>query len=167
MDYIIRKRKKKDCDEIAHVVTISWNETYKGIVPDCFLDELYLNEEERAKKSYESFDFKNNNQYVLEVDKKVVGFVKYGEAKNDNYDNCGEIYALYIIAKYKGNGYGKKLVDVAIKQLKKQGFDKMIICCLKGNTSNGFYEHIGGKYIKDGIYRRLNLPENIYYYEKI
>lgn len=41
----------------------------------------------------------------------------------------------------------------------------MIISCLKGNPSNEFYKHIGGKYIKDGLYKRFNLPENVYYFE--
>ncbi len=45
--------------------------------------------------------------------------------------------------------------------------DKMIIACLKGNSSNDFYKHLRGKYIKDAIYKRLNLPENIYYLDLI
>lgn len=69
--------------------------------------------------------------------------------------------------KYKGNGFGRKLVEEGIKELKSLGFDKMIIACLKGNPSNEFYKHIGGKYIKDRMYERLSLPENIYYYENI
>ena len=47
------------------------------------------------------------------------------------------------------------------------GYDKMIICCLVGNPANKFYEHIGGKYIKQRIFEKLQLPENVYYYENI
>ena len=39
MEYLIRRRKKEDCKEIAHVITVGWNETYKEIVPDWFLKE--------------------------------------------------------------------------------------------------------------------------------
>ena len=167
MEYIIRKRTIDDCKDIAHIVTVAWNETYKGIVPDYFLEKLKNNEEERAKKTINEFDIKNNNQLVLEVDNQVVGFVNYGESEDKEYKNCGEIFALYIISKYKGNGFGRKLVEAAIKELKQNGFNKMIIACLKGNPSNDFYKHIGGVYIKDGIFKRLNLPENIYYFESI
>ena len=90
MEYIIRWREKKDCDGVARVVTLAWNETYKGIVPDWFLEEL-----------------------------------------------------------------------------KSLGFNKMIIACLKGNPTNEFYKHIGGEYIKDGVFKRLDLPENIYYFDNI
>lgn len=162
---IIRKRKVEDCKSIANIVTISWNETYQDIVPKWFLDELKNNEEERAKKSYDEFDKNNNNQLVLEVDNKVVGFVNYGISEDEEYQNCGEIFALYIIAKCKGNGFGRKLVEEVKKEFKQQGINKMIIACLKGNPSNEFYKHIGGLYVKDGIYKRLNLPENIYYYD--
>ena len=165
MEYLIRRRIKDDCKNIAHVITVAWNETYKGIVPDWFLEELKNNENERAEKTYNEFDIENNNQFVLEVDKEVVGFVNFGVSHDEEYQNCGEIFALYIISKYKGNGFGRKLVEEAVKELKALGFNKMLIACFKGNPSNEFYKHIGGVYVKDGIYKRLSLPENVYYYE--
>ena len=167
MDYIIRKRQKEDCFDVAHVVTIAWNETYKGIVPDEFLNNLYLNEEARAMNSYNKFDEKDNHQFVLEVDNKVVGFVNVGSTDDKDYDNCGEIHAIYIINGYKGYGFGKKLIESGINELKEIGCDKMIIGCLVGNPTNGFYEHIGGKYIKQRMFELLQLPENVYYFEKI
>ena len=78
MSYIIRKKERKDCKDIAQVVTVAWNETYKGIVPDEFLNNLYTNEEQRAIDSFNNFDEENNHQFVLEVDNKVVGFVNIG-----------------------------------------------------------------------------------------
>ena len=167
MEYLIRRCRGEDCSAIAHVVTVGWNETYKGIVPDWFLEELKINEKERAKKAYDEFDINNCNQLVLEIDNRVVGFVNYGKSFDETYDDCGEIFALYIISKYKGYGFGRKLVEEAKIELKSLGFNKMIIACLKGNPSNNFYKHIGGVYVKDGLYKRLNLPENVYYYEKI
>ena len=162
MNYKIRKIKKDDCKNISHVVTISWNETYKDIVPKWFLDELKKNEEERANQMF--VDFENNNYLVLEVNKEVVGFVWYGIAADEDYKNYGEIKALYIIKKYQGNGYGKELFKEAVKELKKMKFDKMIISCLKENPTNEFYKHMGGIYLKDGEFKKLKLPENIYYF---
>lgn len=168
MNYKIRKIEKKDSREVTHVVTVAWNEAYKGIVPDDVLQELYINEDERVKRFEKSFDEHEMTSLVLEVDGKVVGFSHYAPANQNNFPGCGEIRALYILSKYHGYGFGKKLVEESIKELKKMGFNKMIICCLRDNiNANNFYEHIGGKYIKDGVYERLNLPEKIYYYEKI
>ena len=166
MNYIIRRRTKEDCKAIAHVVTVGWNETYKGIVPDYFLEELKTNEEERANNMLSKFDENNNHQFVLEINNEVVGFVNFGASEDEEY-KCGEIIALYIISKYKGLGLGKKLVEAATKELKEMGFNSMIIACLKGNPSNEFYKHIGGVYVKDGVFKSLSLPENIYYFENI
>lgn len=167
MNYIIRKKERKDCADVAHVVTVAWNETYRGVVPDEFLANLYTNEEERAKNSYNNFNEKENHQYVLEVDDKVVGFVNVGSSDETDYENCGEIHAVYIINGYKGHGYGKKLIDAGIQELKSMNFDKMVIGCLDGNPSNEFYKHLGGKFVKTRIFEKLQLPENVYYFEKI
>lgn len=167
MNYIIRKKERKDCVDVAHVVTVAWNETYKGIVPDDFLEGLYLNEEQRTINSYNKFDENDNHQYVLEVDGKVIGFVNVGSTDEKEYDNCGELHAIYIINGYKGNGFGKKLINIGIEELKKMGYNKMIIGCLEGNPSNEFYKHIGGKFIKKRVFEKLNLPENVYYFDKI
>lgn len=166
MDFKIRKREKNDCMAVAHVVTLAWNQTYKGIVNDDFLNGLYENEEQRGINSYNKFDENKNHQFVLEVDGKVVGFVNVGEA-NEEYENCGELHAIYILEEYKGKGLGKKLFDAGIEELKRMGYDKMLIGCLDGNPSNEFYKHMGGKLIKTRIFEKLGLLENVYYYEKI
>ena len=165
MQYLIRESKKSDSYDIMHVVTLAWNETYKGIVPDDFLNELKKNEQMRGKLAYDSFDLNGYHELVLEVNKEVVGFVRYGKSQDKDFDNCGEIIALYIIKEYHGLGFGKKLVEKVKEKFKEDGFDKMIIACLKGNPTNEFYKHIGGKYVKDGMFERLKLKENIYLYD--
>ena len=161
----IRKMKREDSSEINHIVTLEWNSTYKGIVPDEYLEELKYNESERTKKLYDNFDENNNKCLVAVIDDKVVGFSFYGVTDDPDFEHCGELRALYVLDEYHGYGCGRKLVESTKEELKKQGFNKMIICCLKGNPFNELYKHIGGKYVKDGVYKRLNLPENIYYFD--
>ena len=43
----------------------------------------------------------------------------------------------------------------------------MIIRSLKGKPSNEFYKHVGGKFIKKRVFEKLNLPENVYYFDNI
>ena len=59
----------------------------------------------------------------------------------------------------------KKLVEKAKFNLKNMEFNSMIIACLKDNWANFFYKHIGGKYVRNGIFERLSLKENIYYFD--
>ena len=165
MKYLIRKIKREDCEAIARVVTISWNESYRGIVPDSFLNKLQTNEKERAERMYNEFDENINTQLVLEVNGDVVGFANFGISDDEEFQHCGEIFALYIVGKYKGNGFGRKLVEEVVKEIKLMGLNQMIISCLKRNKSNDFYKHIGGKFVKERIYKKLNLPENVYLYD--
>ena len=167
MEYIIRKQKRDDCKDVVHVVTIAWNETYKGIVPSDILANMYHNEDERLVRAYKKFADDSIHQFVLEIDGKVVGFMNIGESTDDDYPGIGEIYAIYIIRKYQGYGFGRKLMEVGISELKKLGYNQMIICCLEGNPTNEFYKHMGGVFVKTKIYERLNLPERVYYYDKI
>lgn len=168
ISFKIRKSTKEDSFSIAHVVTVAWNETYKGIVPSWYLEELKTNEKERGQKLYNLFDENKNRTFVLQADDKVVGFVRYGLTEDEEFDKtCGEIFALYIIAKYKGYGFGKKLVSSAVNEIKNLGCNKMLIACLKGNPSNDFYKHMGGKYVKDGVFKKLNLPENVFLFKNI
>lgn len=165
MEYVIRRRERKDCADIAKLITVCWNDTYRGLVSDDFLDGLYENEEDRINKSYDKFDESDNHQFVLEVDEKIVGWMNVGDSEEG--EEYGEIHAIYILSEYKGFGYGRELVEEGIKEIKSMGFKKMIIGCLDGNKSNEFYKHIGGKFIKQRLFERLGMMENVYLFEEI
>ena len=165
MNYVIRRRERKDCEAIAKLITVCWNDTYRGLVSDDFLDGLYKNEEDRIKNTYEKFDENDNHQFVLEVDGKVVGWMNIGDS--DEGSEYGEIHAIYILNEYNGFGYGRKLVEEGIKEIKSMGFKQMIIGCLDGNKSNEFYKHIGGKFIKQRMFEKLGMMENVYLFEEI
>lgn len=169
MGYIIRRRNKEDIKNIAHVTTLAWNQTYKGIVKKEFLDSLKINEEERIKKSLENFDENNNNTFVLEVSGKVVGFAKCVISDYPGYEGIGEIQAIYILDGYKGYGYGRALFETCIKHFKNSGQTSMLLNCLDGNKTNYFYIHMGGKKIGT-----INLHfgdddynANVYFFENI
>ena len=65
MKWNIEKSKKEDCKAIAEFVTKTWNETYRGIVNDEFLDNLENTEEKRYINAINNFDEKSNMQYII------------------------------------------------------------------------------------------------------
>ena len=136
MKYTIREKRREDSKDIVHVVTVSWNETYKGIVPAKVLAEMYNNEDERLEREYKKYDDESIHQFVLEVDDKVVGFINIGKSKEEEYPDIGQIYALYIINEYHGYGFGRKLFELGMNELKKLGYNSVIIGCLVGNPTN-------------------------------
>ena len=74
--------------------------------------------------------------------------------------------SLYVLQEYQKNGIGKELIQKAFNEAKKAGYKKMIIGCLEGNKSNGFYKKMGGKFIKKRKFKLPNqtLYENVYKY---
>lgn len=167
MEYLVRRSKKEDCRDIQKVITKTWQHTYKGIMNEKFLNDLSENEEFRIKNSCESFSDIDNNQFVLIINDKIVGFINVGVTEDTNYENCGEIFAIYILESYQRKGFGKKLIDIGVQELKKLGFNKYIIGCIDGNPSNQFYKQLGGKFVGTRTITKGGdvLIENIYYFD--
>ncbi|ALX48887.1 GNAT family N-acetyltransferase [Lentibacillus amyloliquefaciens] len=141
----IRKATEQDAPGIARVHIDSWRTTYKGIVPDDFLDSL--NYEDRTKRWEQNV--RESNVYVAENDTgKIFGFSTGGKEREEKYGGYdGELYAIYILEEYQGKGIGKKLVKPVADELSKAGFNSMLVWVLEENDAKYFYEKLGGKYI--------------------
>lgn len=82
--------------------------------------------------------------YLLFDDEIIVGCV--GLITNDfisRMDLFPWLCALYIEPKYRGNNYSKLLIDRAIIDTKKAGFDKLFLC----SDHVGYYEKFGFNYL--------------------
>lgn len=167
MKVVIRKKEFRDIRRCEEVITLAWQETYKGIVEDNFLKHLEENLEERVIKREEEFYNDNDKRFVLEVDGLIVGILRVGQCQIENYLDSGELYALYILKQYHGLGLGRKLVDKAKSVLKEDGYKTMLIGCLDKNPTNEFYKHLGGKFITTGIFKAgsQEIKENYYYFK--
>lgn len=164
MKWNVEKIKKEDCKELAEFITKTWNETYRGIVNDKFLDRLKTTESERCNKFIENFDEKNNMQYIIKRDSEIIGFSKL--SKGSDKKNI-ELQSLYVLKQYQNKGIGKELIEKAFDEAKKLGYKKVIIGCLENNKANEFYKKMGCKFIEK---RDFNLPnqilhENVYEYK--
>ncbi len=164
---MIRYLTKEDIPQYQRLITTVWQETYPGIVNQTFLDNLSNTEKQRIELNNMTYDENTKDTLVLEIDNNIIGFIRYGKAKNEQ--NTGEIYALYILSKYKGQGYGKQLVQRAIKELLTLNCKHMIIGCIQENPSNKFYKYLGGVLKSQRPFPKTgdNLVENIYYFEDI
>ena len=160
MNFNIREGLYEDLPAISHITVLGWQQTYRGLICDEYLDSM---DEEMILETNQKLYF--NNVLVLEEGGKIIGFIKYG--KSDEEEDKGQIYALYILEGYKGYGYGKKLLFKAFDKLKEQGYNNIILGCLVGNPSNGFYEHLGGECIgtKKSTFNNITLEENIYLFK--
>lgn len=136
-NYVIRKCTSDDAEGRGSVHYQSWQETYRGLMPDEFLDELDQKELiQRAKDS-------PNNSFVAVVDNKIVGFCSYLSECRDfvSIKPSSEIVALYVLKTHQGFGIGKDLVKAVINELAN---DNLVLYVLDGNNrAINFYKHLG------------------------
>lgn len=166
---MIRYLTKEDIPMFQHLITVVWQETYPGIINNRFLENLSKTEQQRIELNKLTYNDSLKDTLVLEIDNAIVGFVKFGKTEDPEYNNIGEIFALYLASSHHGKGYGKELVKAATNELIKQGYNSMVIGCISKNPSNEFYKHIGGIKKSERPFPKTgdDLSENIYYFENI
>jgi GNAT superfamily N-acetyltransferase len=144
---IIRKADSKDISGIAKVHVDSWRTTYKGIVPDTYLNNLtYESREQIWKRGIET-----NHVYIAEDEYgQIVGFATGGEERTGKYEKYkGELYAIYLLEEQQGKGLGQKLFKSVVDDLKDKRLNSMVIWALEENPACLFYERLGGKKIDE------------------
>ncbi len=150
----IRLAEKKDADEIARVHCNTWQVTYKGIVPDSYLEEVrsfYCSGESRQfiEESIEHFD---KSVWVAEFDDQIAGFIEAGPNRFSELPYDAEIYAIYVDPLFQGRGLGRLLFDAfRFHFLPKYNFKSFGVRVLSENRSVEFYKKQGGKVLSTSI----------------
>lgn len=139
---LIRKANIEDAAGIAKVQVDSWRTTFKGIVPDDFLESLSYNKRERIWKRA----VVENNLYIAEDENNhITGFSVGGKERTGNYGTySGELYSIFILKRYQGTGIGRLLVKSVVDDLKKKKLNSMLIWVIEENPACRFYEALGG-----------------------
>lgn len=142
MNVKIRKTTLKDASIISNIYALSWKSAYKNIVPQKYLDEL------KSDFWISSFEnrIKNNiiTAQLIYENELPVGCVAYGKARDKKFADWGEIVSIYLLPDYFKKGYGKKLLQTAIIDMKTNGYENYYLWVLKENiNARNFYESNG------------------------
>lgn len=162
----IEKANENDALQIAIVNVYTWKTQYTGLMPEDLIDARIKNIEFSEEKIKERIK-EDGNYIVVKKENTVVGFVRYGKCDIKNYEEYGEIKALYLLEGFQGNGLGRELFQRARKELNNMGYKKMRINCLKGNPTLNFYIYMGGKHIGEfeNNISGYNVTEDIVIYD--
>ncbi|HEM6340772.1 TPA: GNAT family N-acetyltransferase [Streptococcus suis] len=133
----------------AYVHWKSWQEAYADLLPQEFLKNTYTLE--RCQDWAVRYP---QNILIAVMDEKVVGFACYGSSSQEDLQEAGELYALYVLADYYDQGIGYQLIQAALEKL--QSYQTVSLWVLEGNTrAIAFYEKVGFEF--DGVKKIVHL----------
>jgi GNAT superfamily N-acetyltransferase len=138
----IRNADCRDAAAIASVHVSSWKTTYRGIVPDAFLDSL--NVETRTQRWQEIFAAQDAIFFVADDEAGIFGFVNGGKIRQPIAGYDSELYAMYLLRESQGQGIGRALFRSLAGALLSNGFASMIVWVIEQNPAVGFYRRMGG-----------------------
>ena len=145
----IRPATVEDAPALAQVHVASWRETYRGLVPDAYLDSLSVPERtERWRGRLSGADPGAFTLVAEDDDGRSVGFATGGSERGGDPVYTGELYAIYLLQAAQRAGLGRRLVQAVVEQLLASGHTTMLVWTLAANPSRGFYERLGGRYLR-------------------
>ena len=148
----------------SRVIKQCWQETYRGILPEDQLKQL------DTRVWQQTLVRPGRQNLVALINERIVGVVSYGEPRQAEYfaEGWGELMSIYVLAKYQGKGIGTALMQAALQELGKQGFDHVALWVESDNSpAIGFYESSGWQ--KTGVQQLqsiLGQPVTLLQYRK-
>jgi len=138
---LIRRAVKEDMQFIGSCHYHCWQETYRGLISDDYLNRL--NEQNNIKRFEGYWNLIGGNQYIVEENNTPIGFFDISKAR-DHYAPF-EVQGLYIRKAYHRKGYGRKIIEYIRNSIN----GPFYLWCLSTNLTCSFYEHMGGKMIDE------------------
>ena len=153
----IRPARVEDAEGIATVQMRTWQSAYAEIFPADKLASLDQELPVRIERwgSIVSGTERLAVTFVAERDGQVIGFVNAGRQVKIDFPQDAEIFAIYLLPDFHGQGIGRRLATAAAGELKVLGFTSLLLWVLADNhTSRGFYERLGGTLCGEDEYLR-------------
>ena len=133
----IRNMRRSDEAEVGRLYVRSWQEGYKGLLPQAYLDGL-----DAWRWDGKFTDLPGS--FVITDGDIIAGHSCARPVADEAMPGWGEVWTLYVLPEYWGKGYGRALLDNSVSWLNEQGFDRVYLWALESNTrARRFYEHSG------------------------
>lgn len=150
--FTLRPATVGDAAAIAHVHVEAWRTTYRGLIPDSFLDAL---SPERRIPVWERRFSQPEPDFVVYVaeneDGVVVGFADGGHTRDAELAGrySGELYAIYLLPEARAHGVGARLMRAVAEALATHGMRSLLVWVLATNPARAFYERLGGRFVRE------------------
>lgn len=142
----IRNAREADACGIAEVHDATWRDAYRGIIPGRELEQMIAR---RGPRWWQSAILRGSRLLVLDFDETIAGYASYGRNRVPSLPFGGEIFELYIAPEFQGLGFGKRLFEIARKDLDAHGYSTFLVWALADNErAVRFYSRLGGRMVR-------------------
>lgn len=138
----IREATADDALLISQIIAGSWRNAYQELIDPVYLSRL---PEEYWMPSMRTW-LDSGRMYgcIAESHGKPVGSVIYGRGRDESHADWGEIVSLYLLPEAMRQGIGHALLTAALDALHADGYDRVYLWCIEGNThADHFYQQHG------------------------
>ena len=147
---IIRPANIHDAEHIAKIHVAAWQQSYKGIISQTYLDEIPLQDRLDLRNKILSEHNPDSIHLLATINDQIVGFCDAGPSFTKSNLFHGEIYAIYLLDEYKHFGIGSTLLKSTHAHLTQKQLLPYIVWVLKKNIpACSFYEKHGGHKIDE------------------
>ncbi|GAA3388575.1 GNAT family N-acetyltransferase [Cryptosporangium minutisporangium] len=153
---IVRPATAADAEALAVVQVRTWQDAYRGQVPQEHLDQLDPSRRHEPWRRWVEEARPPAATLVAEDEARgVVGFVSVSPSRDADTDpeHVGEVQAIYLLPEHQGRGVGRLLMDAGLSRLAQGGYREVVLWVLETNASaRRFYE--AGGWRADGASKR-------------
>ena len=144
MAITIRPAVAKDALAIAWVRIDCWRTTYRGLVPDAYLEAMDLDASTESWNRVLAAGPNTASVFIAEDGGQVVGFAAGNMLKEPRHELNAELTAIYLRRDYQRAGVGRRLVDSVARAQRAHGANGLIVWVIAGNQgARAFYESLG------------------------
>lgn len=152
-----RKSYPTDAYLLVNLRNTVWKNTYYDILPNGILHKM--EDEKEDNINHLKGQILENNRIIVALDNdKIVGYIFYAKSKTNHYEASGEIREILVLPNYQGKGIGTKLFNLAKEELKKLGFNSVVILCPRKGTNKEFFMNLGGIIKENVVENTLGFP---------
>jgi GNAT superfamily N-acetyltransferase len=142
----VRPARAADAAAIAQVRIDAWRATYRGIIPDAYLDAMNLSDSAAFWERIRASGSPHASVYVATDGEDVVGFAAANRRDPPKLGFDAELSAIYLTARYKRRGIGRRLVSAVAAAQRERGATGLVTWVIaKNKDARAFYESLGGE----------------------
>lgn len=163
----IRIAELSDSEGIARVHTRSWQNAYRRILPDKWLDALRWEDRKIRWDAILSAGSRDSVFVATNAQNEIIGFASIGPSRDEDSEQhrTHELYAIYLTPENWGMGIGTALFLAALQEIPESAKWLSLWVLEENIRGRKFYESIG--FILDGATKAAEIdgyqPEEVRY----